>query len=241
MTILEKIYKNNKQKALDDILELYKKKGYGVINYIYFANLIKCGILSGKNIDTNYFKSLKECDFLLPDGIALKMYYEKYFKLKLHNLNGTDFGEFLISSLKPKDINLILYGAKEEVIEKTIIYLKDKYNLDVFYAQNGYSDFDFEKLKNLDKDKINIFLLGLGTPKQEKWALGHIEYLKKYKLLTFSQGGTFDFWAGEEKRAPKIIQDLKLEWMFRFILNPRKNFYKVVNSFYVFYYLYFKK
>lgn len=241
MTILEKIYKNNNKHALDDILELYKKKWYWVINYIYFANLIKCWILSWKNIDTNYFQSLKECDFLLPDGIALKMYYEKYFKIKLHNLNWTDFWEFLISSLNPKDINLILYWAKEEVVEKSIIYLKDKYDLDVFYAQNWYSDFDFEKLKNLDKDKINIFLLWLWTPKQEKWALWHIEDIKKYKLLTFSQWWTFDFWAWEEKRAPKIIQDLKLEWMFRFILNPRKNFYKVVNSFYVFYYLYFKK
>ena len=241
MTILEKIYKNNNKQALDDILNHYKNNWYWVVNYIYFANLIKCGILSNKNLDINYLKSLKDCDFLLPDGIALKMYYEKYFKIKLHNLNWTDFWEFLISFLNPLDINLILYWAKKEVIEKSIIYLKNKYNLDVFYSQDWYSEFDFEKIKSLPKDKINIFLLWLWTPKQEKWAFLHIEDIKKYNLLTFSQWWTFDFWAWEEKRAPKIIQNLKLEWLFRFILNPKKNFSKVINSLYVFYYLYLKK
>jgi exopolysaccharide biosynthesis WecB/TagA/CpsF family protein len=60
-------------------------------------------------------------------------------------------------------------------------------------------------------------------------------------LLAFSQGGTFDFWAGTEKRAPKIFLKLKLEWFWRLITNPKKNFKKVYYSLFLFWYFWKKR
>lgn len=276
MTILEKIYKNNTKEAFKDIIKKYKEQWFWVVNYLYFANLVSNGIISWKKVNREFLEALGAWDFLLPDGIALQLYYKKYFWLSLSNLNWTDFTEYILKNLKSDEYNLILYWAKKEVIEKAVLNIEQKYRIKIAYFQDGYSEFDFGKLEWLNdnfsfswgkwrlsesqfekqigwvsefternkkngSEKINIFMVWLWTPKQEIWIKNNLENIKKYNLLAFSQWGTFDFWAGNEKRAPQIFINLKLEWLWRFITNPRKNFKKVWYSLYLFYYLYGKR
>ncbi|MDD5769823.1 MAG: WecB/TagA/CpsF family glycosyltransferase [Candidatus Gracilibacteria bacterium] len=241
MTIFTKLYSKDKKQALKDILQEYHKKGFLIVNYLYFANLVSNGIIGGKKINKDFLNAISFGDFLLPDGIALKLYYKKYFQIDSNNINGTDFSNYLFQNLDKNDFNLILYGSEKEVIKKASENIEKKYNLKVSYFQDGFSEFNFEVLKTLPKGKINIFMVGLGTPKQEIWVKNNIDNIRKYNLLTFTQGGTFDFWAGNEKRAPKIFINLKLEWLWRFITNPKKNFKKVWYSFYLFYFLAKKK
>jgi hypothetical protein len=40
MTIFDKIYLSDKEKAFSEIIKSYKDKKYLIVNYIYFANLI---------------------------------------------------------------------------------------------------------------------------------------------------------------------------------------------------------
>lgn len=286
MTILEKIYKNKAKDAFWEIIQTYKETWFCVVNYLYFANLISNGIIGWKKINKAFLQALEIGDFLLPDGIALQLYYKKYFWIPLQNLNGTDFAEYVLKNLKPEEYNLILYGAKKEVVEKAVQNIEQKYGIKVAYFQDGYSEFDFEKLESMLWDfsqlewysdnfsfseskwrlsesqfehqigwvsefaeenkkngskKINIFMIWLWTPRQEIWIKNNLENIKKYHLLAFSQGWTFDFWAGNEKRAPQIFITWKLEWFWRFITNPKKNFKKVWYSLYLFYYLSMKK
>lgn len=274
MTIFEKIYKSDQKQGLKDIIKKYKEKWFWVVNYLYFANLVSNGIIGKKKVNPLFLQALEKGDFLLPDGIALQMYYKKYFWISLKNLNGTDFAEYVLKNLKTDEYHLILYGAKKEVIKKAVENIEEKYGIKVAYFQDWYSEFDFEELQSVLWDfyipsmsskteaiedwdlnsfppsqennksrklssnrKINIFMVWLGTPKQEIWIKNNLENIKKYNLLTFSQWWTFDFWAGSEKRAPQIFIQLKLEWLWRFITNPKKNFKKVWYSLYLFYYL----
>jgi len=200
--------------------------------YVYFANLAKNGILSGKNTNAPYLESLENADFLLPDGIALQTYAKKKHELSLFNLNGTDFIDTFLASLPTESYTLILYGATKEVVEKIARERKD-----IFYFQDGYTAFDWEKLDTLPPDKIPLFLIGLGTPKQEIFVQENRENIEKYQLLTFCQGWTFDFWAGADSRAPKWVQKMHLEWLWRLCTNPKKNFKKVWWSLSLFWYL----
>lgn len=235
MTLFQKIFLWDKQQALIQIISLYEKKRWWIVNYIYFANLIKSGILSKKNIDTKYENALKNGDFLLPDGIAIKKYYKKYFGKNLHNLNGTDFLPYFLDHIS-SEYNLFLYWAKQEIIKKAVKNIPYK----VEYFQDGYSEFDWGQLEKTVKttnNKINILLVWLGSPKQEIWIEKNLENIKKYHLLVFSQWWTFDFWSWSDKRAPKWVQNIHLEWLWRVILNPKKNFKKVWYSFGLFWYL----
>lgn len=241
MEIFKKLYLKNEENAIKDILETYEKNSFVIVNYLYFANIISNGIIWNKPLNKEYFDALISWDFLLPDGIALRLYAKKYFSLDLENLNWTDFSINFLNHIKSNNYNLVLYWAKPGVLEISSKNILQNFWLKTFYFQDGYREFDFEKLNDLPKNSINILMVGLWTPLQEIWIKNNLENIKKYNLIVFSQGWTFDFWAWNEKRAPQIFINLKLEWLWRFITNPKKNFKKVLYSFYLFYYLYKKK
>jgi len=66
----------------------------------------------------------------------------------------------------------------------------------------------------------DIVWVGLGTPKQDLWMARMRPRLQACILV--GVGAAFDFHAGLKPQAPKIMQDLSLEWLFRLICEPRR-------------------
>lgn len=241
MSALEKLFIQNKQKAINQILSKYQKKQHGIVNYLYFANREKH--INKDTPDKKYINSLQNADFILPDGIALKLLYYSMYQKLLPNLNGTDFIIDFFDHLENtwKNIELVAYGTYQKYLDKACEHIQDKYsNIIILSAQNGYQDFDWSQIKKEKKQNtIKILLTGLPSPMQEKWINDNQKKIKKHKLLAFAQWGTFDFWAGREKRAPQRIRQIKGEWLWRLITKPQKNFKKVYHSLKVFKYVYF--
>ena len=61
--------------------------------------------------------------------------------------------------------------------------------------------------------------VAFGAPKQEFWIDEFLPKMPSVKLA-MGVGGAFDFISGKAKRAPKIYQNLGLEWLFRLINEP---------------------
>lgn len=242
MSVIKKLSTSDTSQTIHNILWIYDSQKSVIVNYLYFANAIDWGIVGKKVKNTQYIKSLELWDMLLPDGIALQMYYKKHYKTRLHNLNGTDFIDTFLHSLDTEKYILFLYGATKEVVQKAKNYAWNVFGIEIGHIQDGYSEFEIEvfsqKINNTSK--IPILLLWLWTPRQEVWTLENRDFIEKHKLMVFSQGGTFDFWAGEAKRAPKWVRAIKLEWLYRFIDHPVKNAKKVWSSLKIFWYLWRK-
>lgn len=231
MGIFQKLYHGDSNQALDDILDIYYKQWYCVVNYLYFANIVSWGLFE-PNIDTEYSRALMNGDFLLPDGIALQTYYKRKFWKNINSLNWTDFSDYVLTKLKDKKINLIIYWAQSGIVDKAVDYIKNKYWIIVSYFQEWYSELDFSKIIN--NGELNILMVWKWSPRQEIWVNSHMEEIKKHKLLVFNQWGTFDFRWGLEKRAPYFIRMLKAEWLWRVVTNPKKNIKKVYYSLFLF-------
>jgi len=192
-SILNKIFTWNQQQACEHILGLYDKKGFCVVNYLYFANISAKKLLEPHHIaypvedfreallhdykQMNiqgiypvYQQAILDADVVLMDGIALQLFYYLAKKKRLKNLNWTDFCPHFLSSIKEhhpdRDMNIILYGTYPHLLEKTKqLLLRQWYN--VVYAQDGYSNFDRDNvelaLKWRDND-INVLLVARTTP-----------------------------------------------------------------------------
>ncbi|UFX82676.1 WecB/TagA/CpsF family glycosyltransferase [Candidatus Absconditicoccus praedator] len=232
--IYDKIYKKDNLKAFEDIIQYYQDNGYCIVNFLYFYNLIHGGIFTESKDQTqqNYKKSLLNSDFLLPDGIAMQLLIKRWYKQEIQNLNGTDFLPFFLDKLEKDDLGVYFYGAFQKNIQKAKQYFEQKFGQKVNHFQNGYEHFDWDQID--DDSGMKILLVGKGSPIQENRVFENIEIIRQKKLLVFCVGGLFDFWAGAEKRAPKLIRSLKLEWFWRVLQNPAKNFKK---SFFTMYYL----
>lgn len=65
----------------------------------------------------------------------------------------------------------------------------------------------------------DIVWVGLGTPKQDRWAADLCAHLP---VVAVAVGAAFDFIAGTKRQAPPWIQDKGLEWLFRLGCEPRR-------------------
>ncbi len=265
-SILQKISTSDSLETAENILSVYNEQWNCVINFLYFSQIVSQKVFSSAKKKTEkekeYKKIILKSDFLLPDGIALQIFY--YFavlfwaiksdKKWLPNLNWTDFTPFLLNNIKQKywsqKINILLYWSTPKVVEK----VKDNLTLkwyNVIYINDWFSEFDWEKANNaLDeyKDTINILLVARSTPKiplQELRTSRNYQKIQEKKLLVMNVGWLFDFIAGVQKRAPKIFRKLKLERLRRLCSQPKRNYKKVVNTLmifpYIFHYLILKK
>lgn len=243
--IIFKIYCKSRDQLLDDILKTYNEEKFAIINFIYFANL-KRFLLNKKNFHKKYYKSLKDAHFLLPDGIALKIYLKIKFKISIENLNWTDFSPYFLEKTSNLKRHIAFYTVYDEKIwkkksdfKKVEGHIKENFKPhSLIWFLSHYSkrwkDFDFNLYqKSLDWDNfdLKILLVWLWTPFQELWIQENIEFFQKNNILIMNVGWLFDFWSWFEKRAPKFVRNLNMERARRFIQSPKKNLWKVLDSF----------
>ena len=71
-----------------------------------------------------------------------------------------------------------------------------------------------------------ILLVGLGTPLQEKWIARNFDELDV--PVVWAVGALMDYVAGKMPRAPRWMLDHGLEWLFRFLVEPRRMFRRYI-------------
>lgn len=67
--------------------------------------------------------------------------------------------------------------------------------------------------------EARILWLGVSAPKQEVWALKHLDLLGMPAVCV---GAAFDFLAGRKPRAPQWMRDAGVEWVFRLATEPAR-------------------
>ncbi len=72
----------------------------------------------------------------------------------------------------------------------------------------------------IDSARPDIVWVGVGTPKQERWMAEHVDRLGVPALI--GVGAAFDFHAGTKAQAPIWMRRSGLEWVFRFLCEPRR-------------------
>ncbi len=73
----------------------------------------------------------------------------------------------------------------------------------------------------LKKLKPQVVFVALGAPYQEEWIIENKALLESSEVrLVMVVGGTFDMLLGKVNRAPKWMQKIGLEWLFRLYQEP---------------------
>lgn len=192
-------------------------------------------------------KALNTSEIRIPDGIGI-LWAGAYLAGKWNNLimsllgiinrdirlysvftekiSGSDLIYDVLDIAHKQKSRVYLLGGEGEVPEKVRNYIQNNYPR--IYLTGAYTD----KIKLQDKDLFqaildthsDIILIALSYPKQEIFASQLKQYFqdKDHKGVILCIGGTFDFLAGTQKRAPKWMQKLGLEWLYRLIQQPKR-------------------
>lgn len=179
--------------------------------------------------DSYLKEATDKADMVLVDGKPL-IWISKWHKAPVkEKVSGSDLVPELCKVAAAKGYSMFILGGKDGVAEQASVRLKDQYpsiNIVGTYAP----PFGFEKDQN-ELDKINamisevepeLLIVCFGCPKQEKWI--YENYQKYNAKVSICAGATVDFLAGNVSRAPKWMSAHGLEWLYRFIQEPKRLF-----------------
>ncbi len=75
-------------------------------------------------------------------------------------------------------------------------------------------------IAEVERQKLDILIVGMGTPLQEKWV--HQNIRADHARLVLTVGALFDFVSGTVPRAPKTVRMMRLEWAYRLVQEPTR-------------------
>lgn len=188
--------------------------------YICFSNVHMC-MEAYDNYD--YAKIVNNADLTVPDGKPLVWAQKLLGHKEASHIRGTDLTLSLCKEAEKRRMPIGLYGGSQISLDNFIVFLNKNYpNLEVAYSYSPpfrpiTQEEDDLYTKQINESGAKILFVGLGCPKQEIWMYEH-----KYKLscVMLGVGAAFDFLSGGKKEAPRWMQNMGIEWVFRFASEP---------------------
>ena len=184
--------------------------------------------------DPNYFKVQTESFMSVPDGKPLSVIGRKKYPA-MDRVTGPDLMRRVFEESKEKNIRHFFYGNTKENLEKLIEVLKKNYPWLVIagYEPSVFRDMteeeETELVKRINSTNQDFVWVALGAPRQEIFC--H-RMQGRINGLMVGVGGAFNVLAGIVPEAPRWMQKMSLEWLFRLIQEPRRLFkrYLVTNT-----------
>lgn len=166
---------------------------------------------------TDFGVHLMESDWLLRDGIGIKMGLRIFGLGKTENLNGTDLITTILDQTRDRD--LVIYGSSDETMARTRKKLQAAGHTNLVETAHGFHD-DSVYVDRVVELKPQVVLLCMGMPRQEILA-GKLRNAG-FEGLAICGGGWADFYSLVKPRAPLWMRKFGMEWIFRFMLEPRR-------------------
>jgi exopolysaccharide biosynthesis WecB/TagA/CpsF family protein len=183
------------------------------------------GVMMGAR-DAEHRYRLNHMDLLVPDGQPVRWGLNLLHRLELPDrVYGPELALRVCAVASREGLSIYLYGSRPQVIEQMVKNLKSRFpGLEIAGAEPS----KFRRLTESEKDTVvqqirdsgaSLCLVGLGCPRQEVWVY---EYGDELSMPLLAVGAAFDFIAGTLPQAPKGMQQIGLEWLYRFVQEPRR-------------------
>jgi N-acetylglucosaminyldiphosphoundecaprenol N-acetyl-beta-D-mannosaminyltransferase len=156
--------------------------------------------------------------------------------ISAERLPGADMLLDICELCAEKKFKIFLFGSINSAATRTANVLKLKYpniqiagiieNIDI-----NPEKVDEEIVRQINQTRPDIIFVALGAPRQEIWIRNNKS--KLHTKIFMGVGGTFDYVSGLIPRAPSVMRELGLEWLFRLIIQPSryKRIYKALVTF----------
>lgn len=173
--------------------------------------------------DKEFFTILKAAKLATPDskGVELAAKFQKN-PLK-QRIPGQAYFRKVLEIGEQEEWTFYFLGGKGDTAQKAIENVKKIYpKIKIVGFHEGFFEKDTENevINQINRLQPNVLFVAMGAPRQEKWIYHHKSQLKVD--IAAGQGGTFDYEAGNIRRAPKWMQKCGIEWLWRLVLQPSR-------------------
>lgn len=185
---------------------------------------VNCAVESYLNEDVR--KIFSKADILGADSMPFVYWIRLFTGRKCDRLYAPDIILHLGPIAVQQNYRLFLYGGAEGVPEKMKSFLENKFlgiNIVGTYSppfRKLTQDEDEQICQIINQTKPDFVIVGLGSPKQDKWIQDHLEKIPG--TIMIASGAAFDFFSDRIKQSPVYIQRSGFEWLFRLTQDPKR-------------------
>lgn len=165
--------------------------------------------------------SLRVCD-----GQPVRWAINHFYSTRLNQrVYGPDLMRELLKRAEIEHWPVYFYGSNPPVLSDLRKQLREIYpSLKIAGMQAGsYKQVDQEEqvkqAKIINDSGARIVFVGLGTPRQDIWLYEHRDILP---ICCVAVGAGFDYLAGHLPKPPSWMANNGLQWLHRFLLEPRR-------------------
>jgi N-acetylglucosaminyldiphosphoundecaprenol N-acetyl-beta-D-mannosaminyltransferase len=173
----------------------------------------------------DFMNKVNRASLITPDGMPLVWVLHHMGYPNQPRVYGPDLMLKVLEQAVVEKIPVGFLGGKPEVLKELLVRLQEQFpNLDVRYSFSPpfrpiLPEEDSRMTAEINNSSARILFIGLGCPRQEIWMA---EHAGKIQSVMMGVGAAFDFHAGAVRQAPHWMQNIGLEWLFRFIQEPRR-------------------
>lgn len=202
------------------------------------VNIIREYLLSNKNDKLNIVSGNPEVLFnglndnslkkyfcrddsiVIPDGVGIKILLKLLKKINVCKIAGIDIMDEVLKICNEQSLKIYFVGSTDENILLAINNILKKYpNIQISGHDNGYfGDNSYDVFQRIKQSNTDVLFVAMGSPRQDIFINKYIDMLEC--KLFMGVGGSFDLYAGKLNRAPKVMINLGLEWLYRVLREP---------------------
>ncbi|MBA2285583.1 MAG: WecB/TagA/CpsF family glycosyltransferase [Ktedonobacteraceae bacterium] len=165
--------------------------------------------------------AINEAALVVPDGVGVVWAARYLGRPTPERITGTDTLVELARRCAAAGYRIYLLGAAPGVAEDASLRLqKLAPGLQVAgtYAGSPAPEEEEAIIARIREARTDVLCVAYGAPAQDLWIRRNLARLPA--AVAIGVGGAYDFLSGRQRRAPRVMQRLGLEWLYRLYREP---------------------
>lgn len=171
--------------------------------------------------DRAYRDILNSADLVYSDGVGAVWAGSLLGRCRLEKITGRDWIRDFERMATANRLRVYILAGKPGVARLAAEAMRRRNpDLVIVGASDGFftDKSEADVLQEIAATAPHVIFVGMGTPVQEKWMARNRQALNA--PVCWAVGALFDYVAGIEPPAPAWVNDLALEWLWRFCMDP---------------------
>jgi N-acetylglucosaminyldiphosphoundecaprenol N-acetyl-beta-D-mannosaminyltransferase len=172
--------------------------------------------------DQVFVRQLRDAEWLYADGAAVVLVARGAGAADIQRAPTTDLAHLVLDEVgrqAGRAVRIALVGGPPGLAERAARRLEGLHAVRTVVTSDGFREDWIPLLTELREQRPDVVFVGMGMPQEAAWVTEHLSGFPAALVMTC--GGWFGFLAGEESRAPAVLQRHGAEWLWRLLQSPR--------------------
>jgi N-acetylglucosaminyldiphosphoundecaprenol N-acetyl-beta-D-mannosaminyltransferase len=192
------------------------------LNVAKFVNMRSDPVLRGDVIGS---------DIVGIDGMGIVL-AARWFGIPVkERVAGIDLFWEILAVCEKEGFRPFLLGATSEIVQRAAEQIVARFpQIELAGYRDGYfkPDQELSVVEEIIQSKADCLFIAMPTPRKERFLAAHRDQLGVPFIMGI--GGSLDVIAGYVRRAPRAMQSMGLEWLYRVYQEPRRMWWRYLKT-----------